>query len=339
MKSSAAIILQALREISQLVILSLSYNLLMYLESSELVSIIRNNPSLTKLSLGQNMLKSGLIDIAMSCTRLTNLQAIELSHNSISPMEVLQLASIVTNITSLQALMFSGLVLSAKEMFLFQFYNANSYNQNLMLQINDFIEHEIFEGICLETWRLHFSSTIKFCYDINIYGIQKYFFSIIIINMQANIVKYIKQNLSITSSHVEQSKLKLSQLNATNMIVSLFSIIITLKVLDLEYNNINKEAAVKLATALKCNNVLEQLWLRGNVLGADGAAVILTSLQNITTLRVLDLSYNNISSRSANGITAVINSNHFLEQLWLDGNMLMTTGVVIIASALKNILT
>ena len=88
-----------------------------------------------------------------------------------------------------------------------------------------------------------------------------------------------------------------------------------LKVLDLWYNNINKEAAVELATALNCNNELEQLCLRGNVLHTDGAAVILTVLQNITTLRVLDLSYNNISSRSANGIAAVINSNNFLEQL------------------------
>ena len=109
----------------------------------------------------------------------------------------------------------------------------------------------------------------------------------------------------------------------------------TLKVLDLWYNNINKETAVELATALNCNNELEQLWLRGNVLHADGAAVILTALQNITTLRLLALSYNNISSRSANGIVAVINSNHFLEQLWLDGNTLMTTGVVIIGGALK----
>ena len=106
--------------------------------------------------------------------------------------------------------------------------------------------------------------------------------------------------------------------------------------LDLGHSNIKEEATVELATSLNCNNVLEQLWLRGNVLGADGAAVILTSLQNITALRVLDLSYNNISNTSAiNGIAAVINNNHFLEQLWLDGNMLMTTGVVIIASALK----
>ena len=70
-------------------------------------------------------------------------------------------------------------------------------------------------------------------------------------------------------------------------------------------------------------------------MGADGAAVLLTSLQNISILRILDLSYNNISSRSADDIAAVINSNQFLEQGWLDGNMLMTTGVVIIAGVLK----
>ena len=102
--------------------------------------------------------------------------------------------------------------------------------------------------------------------------------------------------------------------------------------LDLGYSNIKKEVAVELATALNCNIVLEQLWLRGKV---DGAAVLLTSLQNISTLRILDLSYNNISSTSGHGIAAVINSNQFLEQLWLNGNMLMTTGVVIIAGVLK----
>ena len=68
----------------------------------------------------------------------------------------------------------------------------------------------------------------------------------------------------------------------------------TLKVLDLWYNNINKEAAVELATALNCNNELEQLWLRGNLLHADGAAVILTALQHwgcltwATTILVVD---------------------------------------------------
>ena len=44
------------------------------------------------------------------------------------------------------------------------------------------------------------------------------------------------------------------------------------------------------------------LWLASNALGTDGAAIILTSLQNISTLRILSLSYNNISSTSVNGI-------------------------------------
>ena len=80
-------------------------------------------------------------------------------------------------------------------------------------------------------------------------------------------------------SYVEQSEDKTSQLNASCMRTTLSFHIKRLKLLDLEYGNMDNEAAVKLATVLDCNNVLEQLWLRYNVLSADGAAVILSSLQ------------------------------------------------------------
>ena len=297
--------------------------------SKELVPVIKNNPLITKLWLGDIMLQNGLIEIAVSCDSLINLQILEMSHNRISPQEVGCLASAVENISSLQALIFSGLVLNITERLYFgviQFYK--NYQERLF--DNDHHDNEKFEIICLEMWRLQFANKIKILYDFRTINC----FSRAVMVMHA-IPRYTKDNLNTMLSIVKQSEQKLSQLNTPNMIMFLSSIIKMLKVLDLGYSNINKEAAVKLATALNCNNVLEQLWLRGNVLGADGAAVILTSLQNITTLRVLDLSYNNISSTSANGIAAVINSNHFLEQLWLDGNMLMTTGVVIIASALK----
>ena len=321
LKSSVVVILQALKNISQLETLSLNNNCITNFELNELLTVIKNNPLITKLWLGDNMLQSGLIDIAISCASLTKLQVLELSCNRISPREVVHLVSVIANINSLQALMLGSLVLNIKEKFICQFYHA--LKEKVVLQS---IDKKIFEAMYSEKWKLQFTDTAKYFYDT-----KTYFWTSCITTMQLVFVDT-SQNLSTIYSKLE---VELSQVDAKNMIISLFSIIKTLKVLDLGYSNINKEAAVELATALNCNNVLEQLWLRGNVLGADGAAVILTSLQNITTLRVLDLSYNNISSASANGIAAVINSNHFLEQLWLDGNMLMTTGVVIIASALK----
>ena len=324
LKSSAVVILQALKQNSQLKKLHLQ-NFLTKSVIYELVSIIKSNPSITELWLGNNLLQSGLIDIAKTCNNLTNLHALELSCNNINSMEVFKLVPIIVKLNSLQVLVLGGLIFDVKERFCSHL--CNIIKQKCLFQRTD-IGNELLKGICLEMWRLQFAERIK----LNHYS--RDFFPKDMINVQ--MISFYTEKFSSTAlSFVEQSEKKLSQLDATNIIISLSVIIKPLKVLDLEYSNIRKEAAVELATALNCNNVLEQLWLRGNVLGADGAAVILTSLQNITTLRVLDLSYNNISSRSAKGIASVINSNHFLEQLWLDGNMLMTTGVVIIASALK----
>ena len=325
LNSSAIVILQTLKLNHQLSTLNMSNSFLTECTAAELVSVIKNNPFITKLWLGDNMLQSGVIDIAVSCKSLTHLLALELSCNMIDPIAVVHLASIVTKINSLHTLIFGSLVVNVKERICLDVYQfSDSSKQNFLVQNND---TEMLEFFCIGVWRSWFVDKVKFNYNI-----RNYFPTLFSYNYKKISFIDIKPNLSTI---VEQSKQKLFSLDATNMIISLFDIIESLTVLDLEYSNINKEAAIKLATALNCNNVLEQLWLRGNVLGADGAAVILTSLQKISTLRILDLSYNNISSTSANGIAAVINSNQFLEQLWLDGNTLMTTGVITIASVLK----
>ena len=300
----------------------------------ELVTAIKSNLLITELWLGDNMLQSGLIDITIHCKSLENLQALELSHNSVSPTQTVHLASIVGNISSLRALLFGGIVLDFQEILhceIFRVHDACKYVQKYILQNNSVSndDNKMVETFCVEMWRFWFGNRIKFCYDVENY------FPTFSHKMLANNFVNSMLNLNPTLAMAKQLEQKLSQLDAKSIIKLLSDIIRSLKALDLEYSNIKEEAAVTLAEALNCNNVLKQLWLKGNKLGAGGAAVILTSLQNISTLRILDLSYNNISSTSANGIAAVINSNQFLEQLWLDGNMLMTTGVVIIASVLK----
>ena len=329
LRSSAFLVLKALKETSKLKILQMSNDSLTKSTAVELVSVIKSNPLITDLWLGDNMLQSGLIDIAINCKHLANLQALELSHNSVCPTKAVYLASIVGSINLLQVLIFGGIVLDLQEIMyysIFQFHDASKDIQKHILQNSCTRDEAMVELFCLEMWRSWFTYRIKFMCAHNYFPISS--------NMLTNLVNTIP-TLSDMLSIVKQSEQKLSQLDATRIILSLSSVIETLTVLDLEYSNIKEEAAVTLAEALNYNNILEQLWLRGNMLGADGAAVILTSLQNISTLRILDLSYNNISSSSANGIAAVVNRNHFLEQLCLDGNMLMTAGVVIIASVLK----
>ena len=47
--------------------------------------------------------------------------------------------------------------------------------------------------------------------------------------------------------------------------------------------------------------------------------------------------YNKIGSQSACGIAAVIDNNPLMNQLWLDGNDLHSTGTITICNALKKI--
>ena len=92
----------------------MSHDLVTKLTETEFIS---NNPLITQLWLGGNMLQNGLIDIVLSCTCLKNLQVLELSHISVSPTDVQHLASLVANTNMLQVLMFSGLILNIKEKF------------------------------------------------------------------------------------------------------------------------------------------------------------------------------------------------------------------------------
>ena len=68
----------------------------------------------------------------------------------------------------------------------------------------------------------------------------------------------------------------------------------------------------------------------------EGTVLILKSLQNLTTLLILDLSYNHISSKSCDDIATIIDSNRLLEQLWLDGNQLLSIGISKLTKTLKN---
>ena len=89
LKSSASLILTALRNLRKL------KNLNCFLAEStrvELVTAIKSNPLITELWLGDNMLQSGLIDITIHCKSLENLQALELSHNCVSPTQTVHLA-------------------------------------------------------------------------------------------------------------------------------------------------------------------------------------------------------------------------------------------------------
>ena len=332
---SQIIVLQAIATISNLNTLWLEDNLLSEEMSGHLSLAISNNESLGRVILLDNMLQTGLIKIAEACNRLSNIQQLQLAHNCIAPSKVVELTSIITQNTSLETVLLGGITFNAAECF---HYNINevlqkiaitSYNNNTdyVLASNHFTCLEV---IYLEMLRKQIDNDTKCMTDNHININAKNF------NFIQKIHHYFKSH--ITEIMIQEAKQKLAQLDAKEMISSLY-ILEKVKVIDLENNNIGEDASFEIATALHFNNLLEQLWLRGNKLNTAGALYILNSLEYLTTLRVLDLSYNNIGSQSADGIAAVIDNNPLMNQLWLDGNDLHSTGTITICNALKKIRT
>ena len=330
-KLSQIIILQSIATVSNLRTLWLGDSSLSDKMSDELLLAISSNKSLERLILLDNMLQTGLIKIAKACNKLSNIKVLQLAHNCIVPSKVVELTSVITQNTSLERLLLGGITLNAAECF--------HLNINEVLCKTDMTSDTSgvascnhcasLEVIYLEMLRKQIDNNKKCFNDLPIYVNAKNF--VFIQKFQC----YFNQS-DITQLKTHDVKQKLLQVDAKKMISSLF-ILEKVKVIDLENNNIDEDASLELATALHSNNVLEQLWLRGNKLNTAGALYILNSLEYLTTLQVLDLSYNNISSQSADGIAAVIDSNPLLNQLWLDGNDLHSTGTIKICKALKKI--
>ena len=331
-KLSQNVVLSAITLISNLTILYLEDNLLTEEMSDDLSLAISSNKSLELLILLDNMLQTGLIKIAEACNKLSNIKVLQLAHNCIVPSKVVELTSVITQNTSLEGVLLGGITLNAAECF-----HLNINEVLCITNITSDTSCVIFnhctslEVIYLEMLRKQIFNDKKCFTNLPIHCNAKNFVFI------QKLQRYFKHS-DITQLKAHVAKQKLLQVNAKKMISSLY-ILEKVKVIDLENNNIDEDASFELSTALHSNNVLEQLWLRGNKLNTAGALYILNSLEYLTTLQVLDLSYNNISSQSADGIAAVIDSNPLLNQLWLDGNDLHSTGTIKICKALKKIRT
>ena len=312
----------AIGKISNLSFLQLEDNLLTEEMSYDLSLAISKNVSLKTLILLDNILQAGLIKIAKVCNSLTDIRVLQLAHNCIIPSKVVELTSIITENTSLERVLLGGITLNAMESF--------HFNVNEVLLKTSYSHSEFLEAIYLELLRKQIDNNTK-CSSNNLKFNAKNFIFV------QKIRRYFGHG-NITHFDTVEAKQKLAQIDAKEIIQSLI-ILKKVKVIDLEFNNIDEDAAFELAATLHSNNVLEQLWLRGNKINTMGALYILNSLEYLTTLQVLDLSYNNIGSESADGIAAVIDNNPLINQLWLDGNDLHDTGATIICNALKKIRT
>ena len=114
----------------------------------------------------------------------------------------------------------------------------------------------------------------------------------------------------------------------------------TLTIFEFTDNNIDKEAADDIATALSHNTKLQKLYLAGNNLKAIGVIMIAKVLENNpSTLTIIDVSNNDIGTEesAAANIASVLLNCHDLRELQLSGNNLQVMGAVKIARSLQKL--
>ena len=305
--------------------------------AEDLISVIENNTSLMKISLGDNFLENSVLKIALSCSGLRNLNVFEISNNCVSYTELTNLAETLNMFISLTSLSIGGITLSSDENVYLNFSRIikvcnRTYTKasDIAIQKQNQNNSKKFGILCSELLRMQRNRV--FLINYNAQHINHYTY----ISYQHKDKFNQIQNENSYKNFAGGAVKKLSHIDSKTMMSSL-QIIRTLRVINLESNNVNEDAATELACQLDCNNILEQLWLRGNELYDKGASVVLQSLHSLSTLLILDLSFNHLTSKSADGIAVLICNNCSLQQLWLDGNDLLTRGVIIIASALKKI--
>ena len=315
-------IFRAIQTVSSVAVLHLGYMDMSDDVVADLVLAINNNPLLKELNLCGNMLSTSLIEIARACKSVKNLIAFDLQWNRVVPSAIADLAQVIGTINSLEVLLMGGSTLSANDI------HINSLELHLEklypnCNIISVAKYGIIEILNYELQRHNVFTKIKINYDLD-YLLFNY--------ADAIVVKEIID--SCFTSNCKSFKQILSQVDAATTIY-LLPVISKLRVLDLEQTNIDEVAAFELAALLECNSVLEQLWLGGNQLSAAGAIFVLNSLAYLSTLKALDLSFNNIGCLSADSVAAVIQCNPMLQYLCLDGNDLMDAGVTTICHTLK----
>ena len=325
-------IFRVLQNVSSVTTLHLGYMDMTDDVVTDLVIAIGNNPLLRELTLCGNLLSNSLIKITQACKKsLKYFSALDIQSNCVDPSASTELAQVTGTINTLDVLLMGGLTMNSNEKYIdnFVLHLEKIYCDFNTLNITSVVKYQIQEILHYELQRHKISSNIKGNYDSN-YSSFNYTDVVVV----SELFDLCLTNESDILASFQKPKQKLLQIDAATIVYSL-PVISNLRVLDLEQSNIDEVAAFELAALLGCNSVLEQLWLGSNQLSSAGAIFILNSLVNLSTLKALDLSFNNIGCQSADSVATVIQCNPMLQYLGLDGNDLMDTGVTIICHALK----
>ena len=144
------------------------------------------------------------------------------------------------------------------------------------------------------------------------------------------IASIIISNCGLTDLYLGKNKLKEGALKVAKALKH----ITTLRLLDFNDNSIPTIVAGELASAILCNDHIEQLRLRGNMFKTKSIQIMAKSLRRLSTLKLLNFRGNIVTEEAIDDIITMLLSNQEIEQVYLGDNFLQS-GVPKIAVAMK----
>ena len=137
----------------------------------------------------------------------------------------------------------------------------------------------------------------------------------------------IKSNKYLEKLWLHNNNLKSSAI----AILQSLNTISTLKLLNMENNQICDVASEALASVILHNRGLEELYLSGNHLG-EGLLNVTKALQYVTSLRMLSMGNSNISKEVSGKLALAIESNKKLQGVWLHNSNAQSSAIAVLQS-------
>ena len=338
---SAIVILQSLTTISTLKTLNINNNQITEEAGEALASVILHNRGLEELHLSGNNLGEELLNIAKALQHISSLKSLDFSNNNISKNVFGELSLAITANKYLEDLHLSNTNLQYSAIAMLQSLATISKLKKLNLNNNQITEkaaEALVSVILLNTGleELYLSDNNLGEGASKVVNAMLHITSLKILNFKNNAIP--KKSSNKLGRALKLNKhLEMLWLNNNNLQSSAISIlqslssISSLKYLNMNNNQITEEAGEALASVLLHNKGLEELHLSGNNLG-EGVIIVAKALQNISSLKSLNLGNNNIPKEGSGELAHAFKLNKHLQKLWLYDSNLKSSAKVILQS-------
>ena len=347
--SSTAIVVNALKGLSTLKILDLNNNKNRSKElAPAIASVVSKNKSLKILSLsGNNLGDDGIATIARSLCKHVRLKILCLQNNNMTEKSAESLASVISSNTKLKELYLGNnnlqlgtikIAISLQTISTLKVLDLtnNSMTEQVTKELsvaignNPSLENICLRGNCLGSSAIMIVSVLKKLSTIKVLDLSD--------NRSGELSSVVASAIARNKA-IERLMLGNNNLNDCSIILISLSLcrLNSLKICNLQNNNITEGAAEAVSSIISGNTGLEELYLGSNQI-QSGVVKIANNLQKLCSLKVLDLDNNNITEQVTYDLSIAIRNNVLLEKLWLNGNHLGSSTVLVV-NALKEIST